>query len=105
VRKLLEAGAEPNAVEYDGWSALHWAARNGHVEVANLLLDVGADFGHRGGLTAADWAARRDNWDVFETIDRRRRTMEAEQVENVMREQYGMKGDLIFCGNWDDCRK
>jgi len=25
VRKLLEAGANPNAYELDGWSALHWA--------------------------------------------------------------------------------
>ncbi|KAF2651686.1 ankyrin, partial [Lophiostoma macrostomum CBS 122681] len=41
-KKLLEAGADPNVFEHDGWSALHWAARNGHLDVLKLLLSYGA---------------------------------------------------------------
>eukprot|EP00428_Durinskia_dybowskii_P023084 CAMPEP_0170245604 /NCGR_PEP_ID=MMETSP0116_2-20130129/22587_1 /TAXON_ID=400756 /ORGANISM="Durinskia baltica, Strain CSIRO CS-38" /LENGTH=231 /DNA_ID=CAMNT_0010496477 /DNA_START=76 /DNA_END=771 /DNA_ORIENTATION=+ len=38
VRRLLWAGAEVNAVEEDGWSALHFAAKEGHYEVCAALL-------------------------------------------------------------------
>ncbi|KAF8541800.1 hypothetical protein BDD12DRAFT_803421 [Trichophaea hybrida] len=42
IQKLLDAGADTNKQERDGWSALHWAAANGHHEVAKLLLKYGA---------------------------------------------------------------
>ncbi|KAF2828811.1 ankyrin, partial [Ophiobolus disseminans] len=42
VKILLEAGADPNETEYDGWPPLHWAARNGHLDVLLLLLQYGA---------------------------------------------------------------
>ena len=30
-------------VSPDGWTALHWASSMGHMEIAQLLVDMGAD--------------------------------------------------------------
>ena len=44
VKKLIAKGADPNTRESPGgWSALHYAAQNGNVEVVELLLSKGAD--------------------------------------------------------------
>ena len=43
VRALIEQGADVNAVDDDGDSALYYAACNGRTEVAELLLNRGAD--------------------------------------------------------------
>ena len=42
VRELLAEGADPNAAQGDGMTALHWAAFNGDAEVAGLLIASGA---------------------------------------------------------------
>ena len=39
----------------NGWTALHYAAENGRLEVARLLLDSGADRAHRPGLGTRDY--------------------------------------------------
>lgn len=44
VNRLLEDGAEVNAVDGEGWSALMWAtAAQGDMEIARMLVDAGAD--------------------------------------------------------------
>ena len=43
VRVLLEAGADPNAVQTSGWRPLHSAAQHGNFEILQLLLRAGAD--------------------------------------------------------------
>jgi ankyrin repeat protein len=44
VRKLIEDGANVNCrTSSEGWSALHYAVRNGNPEVVQLLLKAGAD--------------------------------------------------------------
>eukprot|EP00931_Biecheleriopsis_adriatica_P064512 TRINITY_DN3927_c0_g1_i4.p1 TRINITY_DN3927_c0_g1~~TRINITY_DN3927_c0_g1_i4.p1 ORF type:complete len:232 (+),score=55.22 TRINITY_DN3927_c0_g1_i4:125-820(+) len=43
VRRLIVAKAEVNAVEEDGWSALHFASKEGHLEVCRILLDSNAN--------------------------------------------------------------
>ncbi|CAK0897686.1 unnamed protein product [Prorocentrum cordatum] len=44
VRRLLEAGAHPNAVdEEDLWASLHFAAKEAHLGVCGLLLEARAD--------------------------------------------------------------
>ncbi|MXW53106.1 MAG: hypothetical protein F4X44_02925 [Gammaproteobacteria bacterium] len=40
---MLEGGINPNAVDYDGFGALHCAAMLGHHKMCKLLVDAGAD--------------------------------------------------------------
>jgi ankyrin repeat protein len=39
---LIDAGADVNVQDEDGWTALHWAASLGDVEIARMLIDAGA---------------------------------------------------------------
>ena len=43
IRRLLEAGADPNAREKNGNTPLHFAAANCFGELARILLDYGAE--------------------------------------------------------------
>ena len=43
VRSLLKEGADVNAAMGDGMTALHWAAKKGDVELAQMLLYAGAN--------------------------------------------------------------
>lgn len=43
VQKLLQGGADPNALDGRGATALHIAAARGHLEIAQLLVAFGAD--------------------------------------------------------------
>ena len=66
MRALLELGANPNAMcELEGYgiqfrmTPLHYAARQGHKDVVQALLQSGAQaylLGGRGGESAADLA-------------------------------------------------
>ena len=42
VRELLRQGADPNAAQNDGMTALHWAAAENEAEIARTLLYAGA---------------------------------------------------------------
>ena len=43
VRALLKQGADVNAAQGDGTTPLHWAARRGDVELAQMLIYAGAN--------------------------------------------------------------
>ncbi len=45
IERLLKSGADVNAQQGDGATALHWAAYRGEVELAELLLKAGARAG------------------------------------------------------------
>ena len=45
VRTLLSDGADVNAPQGDGMTALHWAARAADADLARLLLEAGAEVG------------------------------------------------------------
>ncbi len=50
VRLLVDAGADPNAaIGGDGETPLHWAASSDDVDVADALMDAGADLEAPGG--------------------------------------------------------
>ena len=60
VGDLLRRGADPNALSYTSWSALHGAAENGCVDCCRLLLGAGArpDARAKSGLTPAGIAQK-----------------------------------------------
>lgn len=64
VRRLLEAGADPNLATHDGFPSLVRAARNGSPDVVSRLLSAGADpsKAEPGGATALH-AASTWAWD------------------------------------------
>ena len=60
VRKLLKEGYPVNALDSRfGLTPLHFAVRNGHVEVARLLIENGADLTQPStqGITPLDWTS------------------------------------------------
>jgi ankyrin repeat protein len=68
VKKLLKEGADVNAAQGDGMTALHWAALNGDAEMASMLLYAGANVGARtriGGYTPLHLAAQIGNANVI----------------------------------------
>jgi ankyrin repeat protein len=49
--KLIAKGADANSrTTPSGWSALHYAARNGNVEIVQALLKAGADANYSGSM-------------------------------------------------------
>src|SRR6185503_17562450 len=68
VKELLKKGADVNAAQGDGMTALHWAALNGDAEVAQMLLYAGANVGAKtriGGYTPLHLAAQVGNAGVM----------------------------------------
>ena len=43
VKALLKSGADVNAAQGDGMTALHWAAQKGDAELVGMLLSAGAN--------------------------------------------------------------
>lgn len=59
VKRVLDAGVDPNLKNYLGWAPMVSAALTGHAEVVELLLDYGGDpfsTDSRMGKTALDYA-------------------------------------------------
>ena len=66
---LMEKGAEPNAVNPNGATALMFAAEQGQEDMVDRLLAAGADpTWTRNGESAVDWALKTQNTDIAEKI-------------------------------------
>ena len=63
---LLDRGAEVNGKDNSGWTPLHYAAWDGHADVAALLLDRGAEVNVKtiDGWTPLHYAADYGHADV-----------------------------------------
>jgi ankyrin repeat protein len=70
VRRLLQDGADMNAAQADGATALHWAAYHGDADVAALLLEAGADASaaNRNGSTPLWLAASQGDATMIEAL-------------------------------------
>jgi len=71
VRSLLHEGADANAAQSDGLTALHWAALNGNRQIAELLLYAGANvkpLTRVGGYTPLHLAAQSGHADVVRVL-------------------------------------
>jgi uncharacterized protein len=71
VRALLQQGADVNAPQPDGLTALHWAALNGSHEIVDVLLYAGATLEPRtrvGGYTPLHLAARTGNASIVRSL-------------------------------------
>lgn len=67
VRELLAGGADVNAAQGDGMTALHWAAERADAEMARMLLHAGAAVGPAtriGGYAPVHLAARSGSAEV-----------------------------------------
>jgi hypothetical protein len=81
IRLLLERGASVHGADMQGETALHKAARAGHLETAKLLIEAGADLHARLGVSVPG---------VSEEMQRR---MQA-QMPEMMQEMLSMFGGM-----------
>jgi ankyrin repeat protein len=70
VRRLVQNGADVNAAQIDGGTALHWAAYYGDATLASLLLEAGANVtaANRNGSTPMWLAASHGDAAMIETL-------------------------------------
>lgn len=71
VRALLQQGADVNAAQKDGMTALHWAASHNDVEIARVLLYAGGTVRattRLGGYTPLHLASRAGHREVAEML-------------------------------------
>jgi hypothetical protein len=69
---LIENGANVNAKGSSGWTPLHYAANDGHIEVVRLLLEHGAEPNIKDvwGKTAIDLAREEGYFNIVELIEK-----------------------------------
>jgi ankyrin repeat protein len=73
VRRLALDGVEVNGQSPNGTTALMAAAKNGHVETAFELVDLGADISmtDADGISAIEWAKRKDQALIVQGLEER----------------------------------
>ncbi|KAK7874088.1 hypothetical protein R5R35_004631 [Gryllus longicercus] len=103
LRDLLHSGVDPNAVDVNGWTALHLAAEGAHSECVKILLDSFAKACYVGGpkmQTPLHVAAEKGHTDCLESL-----LIRAPSSINV-RDHYGWTA--LHCAafnKWPECVK
>jgi hypothetical protein len=66
----MDYGANPSLQCKKGFTALHYAARNGFIEIAKLLLNYGVDVNLRDkfGFNAAYWAKANRHMEILKIL-------------------------------------
>ena len=76
VKLLLKYGADINARDKDGWTSLHWGAKNGNIDMLKLLITNGADIKakNKKGCIPLQ-VAKKEVWesiaDIFESVSKK----------------------------------
>ena len=72
VRVFLAKGADPNASDAHGGTALIWAVARGQAETVRLLIDMGAkaDLLDADGLSAMDLAQKKQRREIIEILEK-----------------------------------
>src|ERR1044071_9136836 len=71
VKALLKTGADVNAAQGDGMTALHWAASNGDAALVQMLLSAGANIRattRLGAITPLHMASQNGHADVVAAL-------------------------------------
>ena len=84
VQDLLTSGVEGNAKDYDGKTALGWAAYKGHTEIVKLLLEKGADVNAKTnkGITALMLAAEQNHMEITKILLAKDTDINAKTTDN-----------------------
>lgn len=64
VEQAVQHDVDVNTTDAEGYSALHAAAENDHLEVVKLLISKGADINHRSTYTALELAEMAGNQEI-----------------------------------------
>lgn len=64
VECALSQGLDPNSADEEGYSALHAAAENDHLQIVKLLISKGADIDHCCIYTALELAEMAGNKEI-----------------------------------------
>ena len=68
VRQLLDSGANANVEDYAAHTPLYHAAQKGHLEIARLLIEDGADIDHESGDSPLLWACYYGHTDMVKLL-------------------------------------
>jgi ankyrin repeat protein len=71
VKSVLDQGADVNAKDIDGWTALMYASLNGYADIVKYLIDHGADINvkNKYGETALLLASKHDYQDIVALLE------------------------------------